>query len=53
MRLALGWSGVIIAGATAFYSYRLEFEQAKPVIWIGLIVYVFFCTRLKMFWSYI
>jgi len=40
IRLALGWSGVFIAGATAFYSYRLEFEQSKPVIWIGLIVYI-------------
>jgi len=40
VRLALGWSGVIVAGATAFYSYRLEFEQAKPMIWIGLIVYI-------------
>ncbi len=45
IRLALGWSGVFIAGATAFYSYRLEFEQSKPVIWIGLIVCVFLGTR--------
>jgi len=40
IRLALGWSGVFVAGATAFYSYRLKFEQSKPVIWIGLIVYM-------------
>ncbi len=38
VRLALGWSGVLVAGATAFYSWRLEFEQSKPVMWIGLIV---------------
>ena len=40
VRLALGWTGVLIAGATALYSYRLEYEKSKPVIWIGLIVYV-------------
>lgn len=41
VRLALGWSGVFVAGATAFYSWRLEFEQSKPIMWIGLIVCVF------------
>jgi len=41
VRLVLGWSGVFVAGATAFYSWRLEFEQSKPVMWIGLIVCVF------------
>ena len=41
VRLALGWSGVLVAGATAFYSWRLEFEQSKPIMWIGLIVCVF------------
>ncbi len=45
MRLALGWTGVLIAGVTALYSYRLEYEKSKPVIWIGLIVYVFLGTR--------
>ncbi|KAI0000849.1 microsomal signal peptidase 25 kDa subunit-domain-containing protein [Russula vinacea] len=40
VRLALGWTGVIIAGVTALYSYRLEYEKSKPVIWIGLIVYI-------------
>ena len=40
VRLALGWTGVLIAGVTALYSYRLEYEKSKPVIWIGLIVYV-------------
>ncbi|KAI0251208.1 microsomal signal peptidase 25 kDa subunit-domain-containing protein [Lactifluus subvellereus] len=39
VRLALGWLGVFVAGTTAFYSWRLEFEQSKPVMWIGLIVY--------------
>jgi len=40
VRLALGWTGVLIAGVTALYSYRLEYEKSKPVIWIGLIVYI-------------
>ncbi len=42
MRLALGWTGVLIAGVTALYSYRLEYEKSKPVVWIGLIVYALF-----------
>jgi len=40
VRLALGWTGVLIAGVTALYSYRLEYENSKPVIWIGLIACV-------------
>jgi len=51
VRLALGWSGVIVAGATSFYSWRLEFEQSKPVIWIGLIVYIVL-TLLQALYAY-
>jgi signal peptidase complex subunit 2 len=40
VRLALGWTGVLIAGVTALYSYRLEYEKSKPVVWIGLIACV-------------
>ncbi|KAI0066874.1 hypothetical protein BV25DRAFT_1795891 [Artomyces pyxidatus] len=40
VRLGLGWAGVFVAGATAFYGWRLEFEQSKPAMWVGLIVYV-------------
>ncbi|KAI0302418.1 microsomal signal peptidase 25 kDa subunit-domain-containing protein [Multifurca ochricompacta] len=51
VRLALGWSGVFVAGATAFYSWRLEFEQSKPVMWIGLIVYIIL-TVLQTLYAY-
>ncbi|KAI9510300.1 microsomal signal peptidase 25 kDa subunit-domain-containing protein [Russula earlei] len=51
VRLALGWTSVIIAGSTAFYSYRLDFEQTKPVIWIGLIVY-FILTSIQALYAY-
>ncbi|KAH9036193.1 microsomal signal peptidase 25 kDa subunit-domain-containing protein [Lactarius pseudohatsudake] len=51
VRLALGWSGVFVAGATAFYSWRLEFEQSKTVMWIGLIVYIIL-TLLQTLYAY-
>ncbi|KAI9441714.1 microsomal signal peptidase 25 kDa subunit-domain-containing protein [Lactarius indigo] len=51
VRLVLGWSGVFVAGATAFYSWRLEFEQSKPVMWIGLIVYIIL-TLLQTLYAY-
>ncbi|KAI0002134.1 microsomal signal peptidase 25 kDa subunit-domain-containing protein [Russula compacta] len=51
VRLALGWSGVFVAGATAFYSWRLQFEHSKPVVWIGLIVYILL-TLLQALYAY-
>ncbi|KAN0127392.1 Microsomal signal peptidase 25 kDa subunit (SPC25) domain containing protein [Lactarius tabidus] len=51
VRLALGWSGVFVAGATGFYSWRLEFEQSKPIMWIGLIVYVIL-TLMQTLYAY-
>ena len=52
VRLALGWSGVFVAGATAFYSWRQDFEKSKPVMWIGLIVCVLFTQRVALFAHY-
>lgn len=40
VKLALGWTGVLIAGGTALYGYKVEFETAKPAVWVGVIVYV-------------
>lgn len=36
VRLALGWSSVLVAAGTALYGYKVEFEIAKPVVWVGL-----------------
>lgn len=36
VRLALGWGSVLVAGLTAFYGYKVDFETSKPVMWIGL-----------------
>ncbi|KIY67881.1 hypothetical protein CYLTODRAFT_352399 [Cylindrobasidium torrendii FP15055 ss-10] len=49
VRLGLGWSSVIVAGFTALYGYKVEFEQSKPVIWIGLILY---CALSTIQWLY-
>ncbi|KAJ7644404.1 microsomal signal peptidase 25 kDa subunit-domain-containing protein [Roridomyces roridus] len=40
VRLALGWLSVFVAGGTGLYGYKVEFEQSKPVVWVGLILYM-------------
>ncbi|KAI0355888.1 hypothetical protein OH77DRAFT_1424147 [Trametes cingulata] len=40
VRLALGWLSVLVAGATGLYGWRVPFEQSKPGVWAGVIVYV-------------
>ncbi|KAF7297569.1 hypothetical protein MKEN_01379400 [Mycena kentingensis (nom. inval.)] len=40
VRLALGWLSVFVAGGTGLYGYKVEFEQSKPVVWAGLILYL-------------
>ncbi|EAU89321.2 hypothetical protein CC1G_03586 [Coprinopsis cinerea okayama7 len=40
VRLALGWLSVFVAAGTAFYGYKVDFETSKPVVTVGLIVYV-------------
>lgn len=40
IRLGLGWLSVFVAAGTALYGYKIEFEKSKPVVSIGLILYV-------------
>jgi signal peptidase complex subunit 2 len=40
VRLGLGWLGVFIAAGTALYGYKVDFEKSKPVVTIGLVVYI-------------
>ncbi|KAH9852313.1 microsomal signal peptidase 25 kDa subunit-domain-containing protein [Lenzites betulinus] len=40
VRLALGWLSVLVAGATGLYGWRVPFEQSKPAVWVGVIVYI-------------
>ncbi|KAH6917843.1 microsomal signal peptidase 25 kDa subunit-domain-containing protein [Coprinopsis sp. MPI-PUGE-AT-0042] len=44
IRLGLGWLCVFVAGGTAFYGYKIDFETSKPVVTIGLIVYIILTT---------
>lgn len=39
VKLALGWASVLIAGATALYGWKIDFEQSKPFVWAGVILY--------------
>ena len=40
VKLALGWASVLIAGATALYGWKIDFEQSKPFVWAGVILFV-------------
>jgi len=40
VRLALGWSSVFVAFGTGLYGWKIDFEKAKPVVWVGVILYV-------------
>ncbi|KAG6876402.1 hypothetical protein C0993_003374, partial [Termitomyces sp. T159_Od127] len=40
VRLALGWLSVFVAAGTALYGYKVEFEESKPLVWIGLLTYM-------------
>ncbi|KAG8783235.1 hypothetical protein FRC12_019948 [Ceratobasidium sp. 428] len=51
IRLALGYVGVIVAAATGLYSWKREFEETKPVVWLGVILYMLL-TGVQTLYSY-
>ncbi|THH10332.1 hypothetical protein EW146_g8402 [Bondarzewia mesenterica] len=51
IRLALGWAGVFVAAGTTFYGWKVDFEQSKPVMWAGLILYMVL-TTLQTLYAY-
>ncbi|KAF8627112.1 hypothetical protein AX15_004539 [Amanita polypyramis BW_CC] len=51
VRLGLGWLSVVIAAATALYGYKVEFEKSKPVVWVGVVLYVVL-TTLQTLYAY-
>jgi len=51
VRLALGWLSVFIAIGTALYGYKVEFEKSKPVVTIGLVLYMVL-TTLQTLYAY-
>ncbi|KAF8633153.1 hypothetical protein AX17_004654 [Amanita inopinata Kibby_2008] len=51
IRLALGWLSVFVAAGTALYGYKVEFEKSKPVIWVGVILYMIL-TTLQTLYAY-
>ena len=44
VRLALGWLSVLVAAGTALYGYKVDFEKAKPVVWVGVTLYMLLTT---------
>jgi len=51
VRLGLGWAGVFVAAGTALYGYKIDFEKSKPVVWVGLILYILI-TALQTLYAY-
>jgi len=51
VRLGLGWLAVFVAAGTALYGYKVEFEQSKPLVSIGLVVYIIL-TVAQMLYAY-
>ncbi|CAE7211901.1 unnamed protein product [Rhizoctonia solani] len=40
VRLGLGYASVAIAAITGLYSWKRDFEESKPMVWIGVILYM-------------
>jgi len=40
VRLGLGWAGVFVAAGTALYGYKTDFEESKPIVAAGLLLYM-------------
>ncbi|KAF8814993.1 hypothetical protein BYT27DRAFT_7201944 [Phlegmacium glaucopus] len=40
VRLGLGWLSVFVAAGTALYGYKVDFEQSKSLVSIGIVVYI-------------
>lgn len=38
IRLALGWSSVIVASATGLYGWKTGFEESKPLVFVGVVL---------------
>ncbi|KAI0754310.1 microsomal signal peptidase 25 kDa subunit-domain-containing protein [Daedaleopsis nitida] len=51
VRLALGWLSVVVAGGTGLYGWRVPFEQSKPGVWAGVILYVLL-TLMQTLYAY-
>jgi signal peptidase complex subunit 2 len=51
VRLALGWLSVLVAAGTALYGYKFDFEKSKPVVWVGVGLYVLL-TTLQTLYAY-
>ncbi|RDB28031.1 putative signal peptidase complex subunit 2 [Hypsizygus marmoreus] len=51
IRLGLGWLSVFVAAGTALYGYKVEFERSKPVVWVGLVLYIIL-TALQTLYAY-
>ncbi|KAF8306711.1 hypothetical protein DL93DRAFT_2065327 [Clavulina sp. PMI_390] len=51
VRLALGWASVIVAGATGYYGWKRDFDEAKPLVTVGVVLY-FLLTTIQTLYAY-
>ena len=48
VKLGLGWASVFVALGTALYGWKIEFEKSKPLVWAGVILYVFSTNKFPL-----
>lgn len=51
VRLALGWTSVVIAAATGYYGWKREFEEARLLVFVGVVLY-FILTAVQTAYAY-
>ncbi|KAG8901903.1 hypothetical protein FRB99_005006 [Tulasnella sp. 403] len=44
VRLALGWSAVLVAAATGLYSWKISFQESKLGVFFGVVLYALLST---------
>ncbi|CAE6501825.1 unnamed protein product [Rhizoctonia solani] len=51
VRLGLGYASVAVAAVTGLYSWKKDFEESKPMVWIGVLLYMLL-TGMQTLYAY-
>ncbi|GAA5997560.1 signal peptidase complex subunit SPC2 [Rhodotorula paludigena] len=53
VRLSLGWTSVAVAAAAGVYGYRVEFQESKYWVTVGVVLYVVLNTALALYVAFV
>ncbi|BGP28011.1 signal peptidase complex subunit 2 [Rhodotorula toruloides] len=53
VRLAVGWTSVVVAAATGYYGYVTDFHESKYWVSVGVVLYVVLNTVLALYVAYV